>query len=429
MSAQTEESKKKDKPVVKDQESKCSIQEHSEVILSLSSTGRYDDDNNDYREANCSGTPDDPANNSGNPSSSTSPERGRPVSVATPGAFHMDSSSRQPQDQQRRISESIVVVGDQMSNEIDSELFLVQAAQVHDEEEGGQTEWKERASELQQAIDNAPRAQIVHVEAEERKLSRKMRRSQWLWCWLVLVPVVGVAAAVAVSLTRRRESSSETTSTSATTSTTVVLPPTLEIIKKRGFLKCRGTVAEVEVGQGFSIDMCRAIAAALLKDPTKVEMVQMPHSEQFQAIVNGTVDVATDTTAITAERDLYVEGGMTFTQPFLYTGTTFMGVPEYVDCAHRNDVFTGNCRNVRVCVVSKSVQASLLHEVLEGAHSVALPALGDMFHAIAARLQCSIHIGTTGQRKESQGGQLYRSLQNAGQALQQSSLWSHLSCF
>ena len=68
---------------------------------------------------------------------------------------------------------------------------------------------------------------------------------------------------------------------------------------------------------------CRGIAAALLGDPDRAIFVPMPHSEQFQAVANGTVDLATDTTAVTAERDIYVEEGMTFTRPFLYTGRYF----------------------------------------------------------------------------------------------------------
>lgn len=60
-----------------------------------------------------------------------------------------------------------------------------------------------------------------------------------------------------------------------------------------------------------------------------------------------------------------------------------MGAPEYVDCADRNDVFSGACRNVRVCVVTASVHESLLRVVLKGAHTVLTPTLGDMFQAMA----------------------------------------------
>lgn len=86
---------------------------------------------------------------------------------------------------------------------------------------------------------------------------------------------------------------------------------TLDDIKARGVLKCgvnpnlQGFAAKGEDGTwaGFDVDFCRAVAAAALGDPAKVEYVPLTAQQRFEAVSSGAVDVLARNTTWTMERE------------------------------------------------------------------------------------------------------------------------------
>ena len=87
-------------------------------------------------------------------------------------------------------------------------------------------------------------------------------------------------------------------------------PPALPIVKKRGFLLCGvngqlpGFSMRDDKGQwaGFEIDLCRAIAAAVFGDATKVQFVPLTARERFDALRKGEIDVLIRNSTATLER-------------------------------------------------------------------------------------------------------------------------------
>ena len=80
-----------------------------------------------------------------------------------------------------------------------------------------------------------------------------------------------------------------------------------------GFREADGTVT------GFDIEFCKAIAAAVLGDATKVEYVDVSDAAtRFEVLSNGEIDVLIRTTSINAGRDR--ELGVDFAQTTFYTG-------------------------------------------------------------------------------------------------------------
>jgi general L-amino acid transport system substrate-binding protein len=73
---------------------------------------------------------------------------------------------------------------------------------------------------------------------------------------------------------------------------------------------------------GFDADFCRAIAAAVLGDATKVEFVDLATEDRFTALQAGEVDVLVRNTTWTATRD--GTEGATFLQPTFYDGQGMM---------------------------------------------------------------------------------------------------------
>jgi len=73
---------------------------------------------------------------------------------------------------------------------------------------------------------------------------------------------------------------------------------------------------------GFDADFCRAIAAAVLGDSTKVEFVDVETDARFTALQSGEFDVLVRNTTWTASRD-GIEG-VTFLHPTFYDGQGMM---------------------------------------------------------------------------------------------------------
>ena len=84
-----------------------------------------------------------------------------------------------------------------------------------------------------------------------------------------------------------------------------------------GYAEADGTVS------GFEIEFCAAIAAAVLRDASKVVYVLAEdRARHFDLLRDGSIDVLMPTTAVTATHDR--EWGADFAQPVFYTGQAFV---------------------------------------------------------------------------------------------------------
>jgi general L-amino acid transport system substrate-binding protein len=73
---------------------------------------------------------------------------------------------------------------------------------------------------------------------------------------------------------------------------------------------------------GFDVDFCRAIAAAIFNDPTKVKFVPLTAANRFTALQSGEIDVLARNTTWTMSRDTSL--GIDFAAVNYYDGQGFM---------------------------------------------------------------------------------------------------------
>ena len=105
---------------------------------------------------------------------------------------------------------------------------------------------------------------------------------------------------------------------------------TLENTKKAGFVKCG--VSQGLPGfsnadasgnwTGIDVDVCRAVAAAVLGDADKVKYTPLSAKERFTALTSGEIDVLARNTTWTLSRDADI--GLTFVGVNFYDGQGFM---------------------------------------------------------------------------------------------------------
>jgi general L-amino acid transport system substrate-binding protein len=105
---------------------------------------------------------------------------------------------------------------------------------------------------------------------------------------------------------------------------------TLASVKERGELICgaNGTLAGFGLPDpqgnwtGFDVDFCRAIAAAIFNDPTKVKFVPLTAKDRFTALQSGEIDVLSRNTTWTLSRDTTL--GLDFPAITYFDGQGFM---------------------------------------------------------------------------------------------------------
>lgn len=105
---------------------------------------------------------------------------------------------------------------------------------------------------------------------------------------------------------------------------------TLEDVKKRGSLSCgvstglAGFSQKDEKGawSGLDVDICRAVAAAVLGDASKVQYKPLTAKERFTALQSGEIDMLSRNTTWTHTRDVSL--GLNFAGTIYYDGTGFM---------------------------------------------------------------------------------------------------------
>ena len=100
----------------------------------------------------------------------------------------------------------------------------------------------------------------------------------------------------------------------------------LDVIKNRGKLICGindqlpGFSYKESDGSysGISVDLCKAIAAALFNDPTKVEFRHLKSEDRFKAVASGKVDILSRNTTWNLSRD--TSGRLDFPPTNFYDG-------------------------------------------------------------------------------------------------------------
>ncbi|MCR5880375.1 amino acid ABC transporter substrate-binding protein [Phenylobacterium sp. J367] len=111
---------------------------------------------------------------------------------------------------------------------------------------------------------------------------------------------------------------------------TPAVSPTLEAVRKRGYVACgvhpglpgfafpdaRG------VWRGFDVDICRAVAVATLGDAAKVRFIPIVAQDRFSALQKGQIDLLARNTSLTFARDAGL--GLDFAAVTYYDGQGFL---------------------------------------------------------------------------------------------------------
>lgn len=89
---------------------------------------------------------------------------------------------------------------------------------------------------------------------------------------------------------------------------------------------------------GLDVDTCKAVAAAVLGDPSKVEYRNLNSSERFAALASGEVDMLARNTTATLSRDAAGGNGLSFAPTTFYDGQGVMapvsrGITDLKDLA------------------------------------------------------------------------------------------------
>ena len=110
---------------------------------------------------------------------------------------------------------------------------------------------------------------------------------------------------------------------------------TLDSVKQKGFVQCGVNVsglpgfATVDASNnwtGLDVDLCRAVAAAVFGDATKVKYTPLNAKERFTALQSGEIDVLSRNTTWTSSRDSAL--GLNFAGVNYYDGQGFMAKKE-----------------------------------------------------------------------------------------------------
>ena len=111
--------------------------------------------------------------------------------------------------------------------------------------------------------------------------------------------------------------------------------PTIDMIKERGSLLCTGHngsylgFAEVDddgTWSGFDIEMCRALATAILGSPDALQIIPVSWAQRFPALQSGDIDVSIKVTGWTMSRD--TELGLQYSRPYFIGPTNIMARTE-----------------------------------------------------------------------------------------------------
>ncbi|RLD31481.1 MAG: amino acid ABC transporter substrate-binding protein, partial [Bacteroidetes bacterium] len=124
---------------------------------------------------------------------------------------------------------------------------------------------------------------------------------------LILVFVLIISATLFFSCSGAGKNTADTSDETVTKSDA----STLEIVKERGYLICGVNASNPGFSYldpdgkyvGFEADMGRAIAAAVLGDPEKIQFRPLTSKDRFAALQSGEIDLLIRTATHTLTRD------------------------------------------------------------------------------------------------------------------------------
>ncbi|WP_374570276.1 amino acid ABC transporter substrate-binding protein [Phenylobacterium sp.] len=139
-------------------------------------------------------------------------------------------------------------------------------------------------------------------------------------------------------------------STTTTVEYKATASPTLEAVKKRGYLRCGVhpglpgfAYPDVKgVWQGFDVDVCRAVAAAVLGDADKVRFTVIDNKNRFGPLKSGAIDILSRNTSWTLARDAGL--GLDFAAITYFDGQGFMA-PRSLNLTSADEL-----NGARICV-------------------------------------------------------------------------------
>ena len=156
---------------------------------------------------------------------------------------------------------------------------------------------------------------------------------------------------------------------------------TVDAIKTRGQLVCgvntglAGFSAADSQGNwtGLDVDTCKAIAAALLGDASKIKWSPLNAQQRFTALQSGEVDVLARNTTFTLTRDASL--GLMSTTPTYYDGQGFL-------VAKKSKITSAKqLKNAEVCVQSGTTTEKNLNDYFKGLGIKIKPVVFEGFEA------------------------------------------------
>jgi len=132
--------------------------------------------------------------------------------------------------------------------------------------------------------------------------------------------------------------------------TAIAAEPTLDAVRKRGEVICGvngqlpgfSFLNAIREWEGLDVDLCRAVAAAVLGDSKKAKFVPLQPQQRFDTLRAGTVDLLAANSTLTLQREA---DGLQFAVPNYYDGQAFV-------VAKKLDIKTlTTLRSGKVCVI------------------------------------------------------------------------------
>lgn len=128
---------------------------------------------------------------------------------------------------------------------------------------------------------------------------------------------------------------------------------TLEIVQRRGNVRCGVDTTTFKYKKGLRVDLCRSIASVLLGNADSFVLVPMPPPNSFQMLHNRDVDVLVARITHTIEREVQetsTMAGFTFSSPYYYDGLAYFGNKTLVECAEKEKRYD-ECSSLYICVL------------------------------------------------------------------------------
>jgi len=137
---------------------------------------------------------------------------------------------------------------------------------------------------------------------------------------------------------------------------------TLDRVRQRGYVICGSTQQMAGFAQrtsdglwsGFDVDICRAVAAAVFGDPSRVEFRPLSGTSRFAHLQQGDVDLLSRNAAWTMQRD--TRYGATYVATSFYDGQAFMAREDV------QAVSAYELSDVTVCVAAGSEEARVVED-------------------------------------------------------------------